>query len=170
MFKLMIVLNVLLSAPAFCSGKIEKKLIPSSRISLEAKTQKEIVSVLESNEKLHSSFFEYDEAQVEANANEMIKKIQGITDNKISKLLAYSKKNLGDIKSSKTKKENNQSYHQVSMALIYIVNKYNVGNKYNAYSCPMVKKKWLQNSQKMAKVHNPYAPEMPHCGSQDSNH
>lgn len=56
------------------------------------------------------------------------------------------------------------------MALIHIVNKYDLGSKYNAYSCPMVKKKWLQNSDKMAKVHNPYAAGMPHCGSQDTNH
>ena len=65
--------------------------------------------------------------------------------------------------------KNNQNYHLTSMALIHIVNTYDVGNEYNAYSCPMVKKKWLQNSKKMAKVHNPYAPNMPHCGGQDSN-
>jgi hypothetical protein len=68
-----------------------------------------------------------------------------------------------------SREENNQNYHLVSMALIYIVNTYDVGPKYNAYSCPMVKKKWLQNSKKLAKIHNPYAPHMPHCGSQDTN-
>ena len=51
-----------------------------------------------------------------------------------------------------------------------VVNTYDVGKKYNAYSCPMVKKKWVQNSKKMAKVHNPYAPNMPHCGSKDTSH
>jgi hypothetical protein len=41
-----------------------------------------------------------------------------------------------------------------------------VGEGYNEYTCPMVKKKWVQNSKKRARVHNPYAPEMPHCGGQ----
>ena len=65
---------------------------------------------------------------------------------------------------------NNENYHIVSSALIFVINKYDLGSEYNAYSCPMVKKKWIQNSKKMTKVHNPYAAGMPHCGSQDSSH
>ena len=89
---------------------------------------------------------------------------------RVDLLLTFSKTKLDQIKASNDREDNNQNYHLVSMALIHVVKEYDVGSKYNAYSCPMVKKKWLQNSKKISKVHNPYAPEMPHCGSQDSHH
>ena len=56
----------------------------------------------------------------------------------------------------------------VSKALVHIVRTYDVG-KYNAYSCPMVKKVWVQNSAKQDGVQNPYAPEMPACGTKDTS-
>lgn len=42
------------------------------------------------------------------------------------------------------------------MALIHIINTYDVGENYNAYSCPMTNKKWVQNSKKLNMVSNPY--------------
>lgn len=145
--------------------KDEKK-----RLSLSDKVKKEVVNILHSNEKLHNSFFNYDGAKVESAAKEVLTAISHLSDDKIAKLLEFSKTKLGDIRADKSREVNNQHYHLVSMAFIYIVNKYDVGKQYNAYSCPMVKKKWVQNSQIMAKVHNPYAPEMPHCGVQDTHH
>jgi hypothetical protein len=107
---------------------------------------------------------------VESNAMNLKKAIDAIEDKEVAKLLNFSKGKLKEIKASNDREVNNKNYHLVSMALIHIVNKYDVGSKYNAYSCPMVKKKWVQNSSKMAKVHNPYAPNMPHCGSKDSRY
>lgn len=141
-----------------------------SRKSLTEAAQKSVVSALEANEALHGSFFKYDAKSVEANAKKLKKAIDAIEDKEIAKLLNFSKGKLLEIKASNKRELNDKNYHLVSMALIHIVNKYDVGSKYNAYSCPMVKKKWIQNSNKMAKVHNPYAPEMPHCGSQDSHY
>jgi hypothetical protein len=83
-------------------------------------------------------------------------------------LLAFAKNKLSDINSNNDKETNNKNYHLVSMALIHIVNKYDVGNKYNAYSCPMVKKKWLQNTKNDSGTRKPYAANMPNCGSKDS--
>ena len=140
------------------------------RKALKAQTKKSVVSMLEINEKLHRSFFNYKAKEVEANAQKLSQAIMEIKDQEIAKLLSFSQKQLQEIKASKDRAANDQHYHLVSMALIHIVNTYDVGSKYNAYSCPMVKKKWLQNSKKMADVHNPYAPNMPHCGSQDSHY
>ena len=150
-------------------GKM-KKMANKTRESLNEQTQKQIIAILEANEKLHGAFFEYDGKKVEAEANNVNSAISKLTDEKIGKLLKFSQTKLGEIKASSDRDKNNQNYHLVSMALIHIVNKYDVGPKYNAYSCPMVKKKWVQNSNKMDKVHNPYAPEMPHCGSKDSSY
>lgn len=170
MLKLLIVLSLVSFSPAFSSGKMQVKNIQSKRITLAEKEKNEVVSMLETNEKLHRSFFKYDSKKVAINSSELVKKIDSISNAEISKLLKFSKLKLKTLTEESTRQENNQSYHLVSMAFIYIVNKYDVGSKYNAYSCPMVKKKWLQNSNKLSKVHNPYAPEMPHCGTQDSNH
>lgn len=146
------------------------KMKKGDRKSLSEAAKKSVLSALEANEALHSSFFEYDAKTVESNAMKLKKAIDAIEDKEVAKLLNFSKSKLSEIKASNDRETNNKNYHLVSMALIHIVNKYDVGSKYNAYSCPMVKKKWVQNSSKMAKVHNPYAPNMPHCGSQDSHH
>ncbi len=146
------------------------KMKKGDRKSLSEAAKKSVISALEVNEALHSSFFKYDAKAVESNAMKLKKAIDAIEDKEVAKLLNFSKTKLSEIKASNDRETNNKNYHLVSMALIHIVNKYDVGSKYNAYSCPMVKKKWVQNSSKMVKVHNPYAPNMPHCGSQDSKH
>lgn len=147
--------------------EISKK---GSRKSLDVKTKKSVINALEANEELHTSFFKYDGKKVEAAAKKLEGKIDKIGNTEIAKLLKFSKSKLGEINSAKSREENNQNYHLVSMALIHVVNTYDVGSEYNAYSCPMVKKKWIQNSKKIAKVHNPYASNMPHCGSKDTSH
>ena len=57
----------------------------------------------------------------------------------------------------------------VSSALAHVLSKYDLGSDYNVYYCPMVRKKWIQNSTKHAGVKNPYAPEMPNCGRKESS-
>ncbi len=143
-------------------------LFAAGRIEMAQNTKKEVVKVLELNEGLHASFFDYDGAKVEKAAKDLSNAIDKISDEKIKKLLTFSKTKLSEIKASNSTADNNQNYHLVSMALIHIINTYDVGEKYNAYSCPMVKKKWVQNSSKQDKVHNPYASNMPHCGQKDT--
>ncbi len=140
----------------------------NERISLEASKKTEIIKMLEVNEQLHSAFFDYDAKKVEESAKALSESIGTISTPEVKKLLKYSQMKLKDIKASNSESANKQKYHIVSMALIHIVNKYEVG-KYNAYSCPMVKQKWVQNSAKQDKVHNPYAANMPHCGQKDTN-
>lgn len=174
---IIVAITLTLSVSTFSSDNMNhsnmdhsKKKTKTNRKQLDAKTKTSLINVLKANEGLHSSFFSYDGKKVEDNAKNLSSAIGNISNTEISKLLAFSQKKLGEIKASKDRKENDKNYNIVSMALIHIVNKYDIGSEYNAYSCPMVKKKWVQNSKKMAKVHNPYAPEMPHCGSQDSSH
>lgn len=132
----------------------------------------ELTEVFKTNEQLHQAFFNYEKqkSEIPKIANQLQNSIEKISDPEIKKLLKFSQEKLKEMTADSSKSENNQRYHLVSMALIHILDSYNLGSSYNAYSCPMVKKKWIQNSKKMAKVHNPYAPEMPHCGSQDSKY
>jgi hypothetical protein len=135
--------------------------------SLSATEKKKLEAVYAANEELHKAFFKYDAKTVETKAQALAEAVAKIEDKELSKLLSFSQKKLKDITASKSREDNNKSYHTVSMALIHVLKKFDVGSTYAAYSCPMVKKKWVQNTKKMAKVHNPYAPEMPHCGAKE---
>ena len=142
----------------------------TKRKTLSPEVKKSLLFVLEKNETLHRAFFNYNGKRVETQAKNLQKAIAAIQDKEMAKLLEFSQKKLKEIKASKERDLNNQNYHIVSMALIYLVNQYDLGDKYNAYSCPMIKKKWIQNSKQIAQIHNPYAPEMPHCGTQDTHY
>jgi hypothetical protein len=71
---------------------------------------------------------------------------------------------LSKIKKAASLKENNKYYHFANVFLVQLINTYDFGKKYQAYYCPMVRKKWIQNISKIEKVHNPYDSSMPHCG------
>lgn len=179
--KLLLVINITLFVKVNLEAETSMQMIQPphktmsldskhNRVDLEEKYKNQVINVLKKNEELHSSFFDYNASRVESKANELKQEISQITHPEISKLLAFSSKKLNEINASNSRSENNRSYHLVSMALIYLINKYNLGNQYNTFSCPMLKMKWIQNTKKISKIHNPYAPKMPHCGTQDTNY
>ena len=140
------------------------------RVELNPYVKSELISVLQANEKLHMAFFKSDYKKAEYESKNVISAIDKISDANIKSMLKFAQTKLSQIKSNQDKKVNNKNYHIVSSALIFLLNKYDLGSGYNAYSCPMVKMKWIQNSKKINKVHNPYANEMPHCGEKDSDY
>lgn len=156
----MIKTTILIMCLAFSSAFAAKE----KRKELDVKSKKSLQAVFEQNEKLHQAFFEYDAKTVEAEAEKLKERLDKVEHEEVSKLLKFSKEKLGEIQDEKPRDENNQNYHLVSMALIHVLNKYDVDEKYAAFQCPMVKKKWIQNKEKHKQVMNPYAPEMPHCG------
>lgn len=162
------------SVDIFASGNMDHSKMDHSKMSsrkkIDESTKKSVIKALDANEELHNSFFDYNGKKIEDAAKNLKAAVLEIKNEEIAKLLKFSTTKLELIKESAKRSDNNDNYHLVSMALIHVVNTYDLGSKYNAYSCPMVKKKWLQNSQKDAKVNNPYAPNMPHCGSQDTNY
>lgn len=133
-------------------------------VSASVKTQ--VIALLTQNEKIHAAMFEYNKKALKS----AVKKFQGlVTELKVEefkKTLAPALKASGELLSNEKKEQDNESYHRLSLALVKLVETYKLGGVYNVYYCPMVKKRWVQNSEKMRKVHNPYAPEMPHCGGQ----
>ncbi|WP_417335738.1 hypothetical protein [Halobacteriovorax marinus] len=132
--------------------------------SIEEGAKNSMLKVLESNEALHASFFKYNPKEVEQNAKKTLDALNAIKNPEFKKLLAKAGEKLKLITATADREANNVNYHQASMAFIYIINKYDLGEKYAGYRCPMVKKKWVQNTKKMGRVHNPYDPSMPHCG------
>lgn len=144
-------------------GHQEKKSDVSLKtVSKEAKA--ELKSVLEKYDELHSVFFQYNGKEVEKVATKLKAEINKIQDSDFKKLLSFSAKKLDSLKASSSREENNKNFNIISMALIHVINKYDVSSDHSAFYCPMVKKKWIQNTKKLASVSNPYAPEMPGCG------
>ena len=141
------------------ADKAEKK----SSISDQAKA--ELTAVLKKNEELHGASFTYDGKKVAGVSAALADLVDKVSDQKIKKMLTFSQGKLRAIKADGDREENNKNYHLFSSALIHVITKYDVNSEYSPYNCPMVKKNWIQNTTKMAKVHNPYAPEMPHCGA-----
>lgn len=147
----------------------EMKHDMGKRKALNEDEKKQVLAVFEANEKLHQSFFKYDAKKVEEEAKNVAKAIDAIKNDEVKKLLTFSKGKLGEITSGSDRDKNNENYHLFSMAAIHVLKTYDIGKTYNGYGCPMVKKKWVQNSEKVSKVYNPYAPEMPHCGGMETH-
>lgn len=159
-----IVLTIFLSLQTFASGTMETET--SQRKSLNQTTKDQVLKLLKSNESLMMSFFEYDAKKIEKAAGDFKGKLDSIKDKVVMPEIEAAQKNLAKIAAKNKKEDNYEAYHEVSKALVKLIETYDLGSTYNVYYCPMVKKKWVQNSVKRRKVHNPYAPEMPHCGGQ----
>ena len=134
------------------------------RVKLPEQSRGEILNLLKLNEGLHSSFFKYKEKDVVENAKKISESISAIKDQEVKKLLRPAWEIINKIKPGTKREANNKLYNEFSSNLAILVEKYDLGKKYNVYYCSMVKKKWIQNSLKVKKVNNPYAPEMPFCG------
>jgi hypothetical protein len=75
---------------------------------------------------------------------------------------------LSQIKGNLGGEKNLALYEKVSNPLVEVVKGYNLGSGYNIFSCPMVKKSWVQNMTQHKDVRNVYATSMLECGSQDT--
>ena len=122
------------------------------------------------NENLHMAFYKYDAAKVSKFSQSLKSILEKIKGKEVVKILGRASKQLAKISKEKSQDQNNKLYSLVSKSLISLLAKYDLGKDYNAYSCPMVKMAWVQNSTKINKVHNPYASYMPHCGTKDTNY
>ena len=143
--------------------------LASARTSMGPEVKKQVIDVLTAGDQLHESFFQYDSTKVEQAAKVVMSNIEKIKSAEIASLLKVTKEKLASIKKDASEEANKENFYIVSLGLGNIVRKYDVGGKWNVYSCPMVKKKWVQNSQKHPNIQNPYAAAMANCGSKDTN-
>jgi len=158
-------------SPAFAQEEkhshmsMKKEGMMAPRQALLEGEKQEVLNVLKANEPLRISFFRRDYSGAEKAAKDVINAIDKLSNQTIKATLAFAKGKLAQIGPAQSRKDNNQNYHLISMALLHIVGKYDVGNVYNGYYCPMEKKKWVQNSEKTMEAQNPFASDnMPNCG------
>ncbi len=135
--------------------------------ALETKTKEKLIDVYQKYEQVHSHFFKFDLDKSKKALKELSSSIDKIENEELKEKLVFTQKTIVEMLETDKRKELNKSLHTVSLALIHILQKYEVDSKYQPYSCPMVQMKWIQNVDVEAKVLNPYAPEMPHCGHKE---
>lgn len=142
----------------------------NGRIELTKNNQTEAIQALDANDKLFDSFFSYSVKKIESNSRILISTINKMSSSDIKKEFEKSLPFLKKLCAKNKKALNNDLYNKVSLNFINIINRYDVGPHYNAYTCPMVNKRWVQNTKDSNKVKNPYADYMPHCGGQDTEY
>lgn len=135
---------------------------------LSSKDRSILLEILEKNDLLFNSFLKKDQDLIEKNAKEL-SVLLAKTDNSIMKLVKEKASSLNGIKSSNKNEDNLKAYESFLNPLLALVQQYDVGGKYNVFSCPMVKKSWLQDLTTNKDVRNVYAMDMLECGSQDTH-
>jgi len=142
---------------------------PKSRKVLPPKTQKRVLELFKINEKLHEAFYRDEVKEAEKAAKELKRAYQKIKDPEIQEALKSGFEGLSEIRLKNSLRINHEHYDAASSALIWLLETYGLGSQYNAFRCPMVRKKWVQDTRKTPGVQNPYAPKMRACGVQETH-
>jgi hypothetical protein len=138
------------------------------RKSLNENDKKLVLEVLEKNDVLFNAFLKKDAKQVEKSALDLNLIMSKSTSTVLSSVKKHASK-LSGIKSTNSNESNLSLYEQFLNPLIEIVKINEVGNKFNVFNCPMVKKSWIQNIEVNKDVKNVYAMDMLECGAQETH-
>lgn len=138
------------------------------RKSLNENDKKLVLEVLEKNDELFNAFLKKDSKQVEKTALDLNLIISKSSSAVLSSVKKQASK-LSGIKSKNSNESNLTLYEQFLNPLIEIVKSNEVGNKFNVFNCPMVKKSWIQNIDVNKDVKNVYAMDMLECGTQETH-
>lgn len=124
-----------------------------------------VQTVLNKNDELFNAFLKKDNALIEKKAKELS---SAVSKSSSFKEIGAQTQKLNLIKASSGRESNMAAYESFLNPLIKLVQTYDVGSKFNIFSCPMVKKSWIQNTDVNKDVRNVYAMEMLECGTQDT--
>lgn len=138
-----------------------------ARKPLNASEKTAITSILNKNDELFNAFLKKDNALVEKTAKALVEVTSQYKMASFKDIQAQASK-LSSIKASKSREANMDIYEAFLRPLIKFVQTYEVDKKFNVFSCPMVKKSWLQDTSVNKDVRNVYAMEMLECGTQDT--
>lgn len=136
---------------------------------LEPKAQKELDGVLRENDILFNALLKKDAPAIEKAATQLsalVTKSAGA----VMKDVKAQVKNLIAMKAPVKHEDKLISYEKFLNPLISVVKDHQAGKKFNIFTCPMVKKSWIQDTEVNKDVRNVYAMEMLECGTQDTRY
>lgn len=137
------------------------------RKTLPAKELSEVQTILDKNDELFNAFLKKDNSLIEKKSQELSALVKKSQTSSLNEIKAQTAR-LDSIKASEKREKNLASYEKFVNPLIKFIQTYDVGSKFNVFSCPMVKKSWIQNTDVNKNVRNVYAMEMLECGTQDT--
>ena len=137
------------------------------RKTLTSKELSEVKIILDKNDELFNAFLKKDGVLVEKKSQELSALVKKSKTPSLKDVKAQASK-LDSIKASEKNEKNLVSYESFVNPLIKFIQTHDVGSKFNVFSCPMVKKSWIQNTDVNKDVRNVYAMEMLECGTQDT--
>lgn len=140
----------------------------AQRKSLAEKDKKFLTDALKINDQLFNALLAKDTKLIEKKSQEISDLFQGNKE-AIYKELTSQAGNLKKIKSSTKQEDALKAYEEFLKPLIKVVQEYDIENSYNVFSCPMVKKSWIQDVRVNKGVKNVFAPYMLECGTQDTH-
>lgn len=138
------------------------------RKDINASDKKVILDILNRNDELFNAFLRKDGNAIEKSASELHAVVLK-ANSKVFVSLKNESRKLLNIKFKNSNESNLSEYEGFLNPLVEIVKSYNVGEKFNVFHCPMVKKSWIQNVVINKEVKNVFAMEMLECGSQETN-
>lgn len=138
-----------------------------SRQELTAADKAQVLEVLSKHDALFNVLIKNDYKAAEAAALALKNSLEKSTTPALKTAKAHAS-SLAQIKGSLDGEKNLAFYEKVSDPLVAVVKGYNLGSGYNIFSCPMVKKSWVQNVTQHKEVRNVYATSMLECGTQDT--
>lgn len=141
-------------------------LISSFTFAADLKENKSFNTALEKYEAVAQAFFDNEVENIKKTSKDLIAAMDAIDNKEIKKMLEFSKKKLDEISKSDNLEKNQEAFSTVSQAFYVVLTKHAGNQNYARYYCPMVKKYWLQNTEKsQGKTQNIYAAKsMPNCG------
>lgn len=139
------------------------------RTAVGIKAKEEVIAVLQKNDLLFYAFLAKDEVGIEKLAKELHADVTKSNHSLLDEVKAAAW-NLSNIKASHSNEVNLRSYESFVKPLIRIVESKDIGGKFNVFTCPMVKKSWIQNIEIHKEAKNIYAMDMLECGTQNTHY
>jgi hypothetical protein len=139
-----------------------------SRRNLNATDKDVVIGLLKKNDELLNAFLKKDSKGVEKIAIELNKQLSKSNAEVLNSTKKQASKLL-ELKATNSNEKNLVSYEQFLKPLVEVVKANDVGNKFNIFYCPMVKKSWIQDIEVNKDVKNVYAMDMLECGTQETH-
>lgn len=139
------------------------------RKPIDSKDKEQIIEILIKNDLLFNAFLKNEGGSIEKSAKDLLALISKSQSPLLKETKAQAS-SLAKIKSTNSNESNLQAYESFLKPLIKLVQANDIGGNYNIYSCPMVKKSWIQDTNVNKEVKNVYAMDMLECGTKDTQY
>ncbi len=126
--------------------------------------QKYLANVLKANDAVHSVFIKNDEQGFKMVWDGFEKALSQTRPDELKELITESKSASSKLMTATSLDEKRKLYGDVVKPIVLLLQKYGPIESYKVFTCPMVKKDWIQDIKVVSQVQNPYDPKMLKCG------